>query len=170
MHLPVLFSFIQGVVAFRCNDKSPPSLLHAPIKPSPHDSFMGDFPTHPYAQWQFLRPYSHESRTFVFTTFVLAYIAFNSPTRGDYDSQAFKPPRRRTSKPQLTTMILCSRFCILGLFWLICSAQTSYATVTLGPRAAASTSVVLDGVTYVNKVRAYCLTLHLKIFISSIPP
>jgi len=59
---------------------------------------------------------------------------------------------RRTgkAKPQHTTMILSSRFRFLGLIWFF--SQTSHATVILDQRAAASTSV-LDGVTYVNKVR-----------------
>jgi hypothetical protein len=62
---------------------------------------------------------------------------------------------RRTgkAKPQHTTMILSSRFRFLGLLCLSFFSQTSHATVILNQRAAASTSVVLDGVTYVNKVR-----------------
>jgi hypothetical protein len=61
---------------------------------------------------------------------------------------------RRTgkAKPRHTTMILSSRFHFLGLLCLLFFSQTSHATV-INQRAAASTSVVLDGVTYVNKVR-----------------
>jgi hypothetical protein len=39
------------------------------------------------------------------------------------------------------------------ILWLLFFSQTSHATVVFDQRAAASTSIVLDGVTCVNKVR-----------------